>query len=413
MYSPIGSFSYGDSVEVYAIINGWAIIDYNGQIGYSYASYLTATGDNADKVEQVKYGSDNASVKQAQQMLKLLGYDFGSYGCDGEFGSLTLDAVKQFQQSQGITVDGICGPLTFGALFKAVDNTQNSTGNLPDATKGLTISAEFIRQNWKGDGVDETLKTGNFELDSVKASGPPGTITIKGTSLFYSSAIRQTDRTKAWEKYYLSGIARDVAGRGGLSLQYDSKTNPYYSRVEQDSQSDISFLVELVHRAGISLKIYDNTLILFDQEDYEKKEPVRTFTRGDKTYEKWDLETGEADSKYGYCKVYYKDPDTKAVYTGFAYAVDYDSDSEGLIVNQRVSSTGEARTLAAKLLRLKNKFEYTVKLTIPGDPSMVAGVTVKLEGWGMFSGKYLIKQSKHTLSRSGYSTQITLRKVFA
>lgn len=414
-YSTIGYWEIGDSYEVYAVIGNWAIVDFNGELGYSYAPYLTKSEGGAQTISQVSYGSENDSVKLMQQMLKDLGYDLGSGGVSGKFDTATLSAVKQFQEKYCKWVDGICGPNTFGQLYQQTAKAASEQkANMPDATKGLSISAVFIRENWNSDGKDKKLKTGSFELDSVKASGPPGVVTIKGTSLFYSSAARQTEKTQAWEQYTLSGIGAEVAGRAGLSFRYDSKSNPYYKRVEQDSQSDISFVIELAHRAGISVKIYDNTLILFDQEDYERKAPVRTFKRGDKSYEKWDLETGESEIKYGYCKVYYKNPQTKAVYTGYAYAEDYDQDtSEGLIINQRVESTAEARTLAAKMLRLKNKFEYTVKLTIPGDPDMVAGVTVKMDGWGMFSGKYLIKQSKHTLSRSsGYSTQITLRKVF-
>ena len=405
-------FPSGGSVDVYAIYDGWAIINNNGKIGYSNASYLAAaTEEEAKTVSECGYGSSGDSVKECQQMLKALGYDLGDYGADGDYGSLTQAAVTQFQRDHGVEpVDGICGPLTFGALYLATDpNAIQNDPEMQDASKGMTIAATIQRQNWNGDGVDEDMKAGNFELDSIKVSGPPATITLKGTSAFYKGAIRQTSRTKAWEEYNLSGIAGEIAGRGGLSLQFDSKTDPFYSRVEQIKQTDLSFLVDLVHRAGISLKIYDGQLILFDQEDYERRNPVRTFTRGDGTYEKWDLETGEADSQYGSCRVYYKDPKKGEVYTGTVSAGN--DSSECLTIYEKVSSNGEARALAAKMLRLKNKYETAVKMTIPGDPAMVAGVTVKMEGWGMFDGKYIIKQSKHTLSRSGYSTQITCRKV--
>ncbi len=49
--------------------------------------------------------------------------------------------------------------------------------------------------------------------------------------------------------------------------------------------------------------------------------------------------------------------------------------------------------------------------TLPGNTGLVAGVTVKLEDFGGWSGKYIIKQAEHTVSSSGYTTRITLRKV--
>ncbi|MDO4541183.1 MAG: hypothetical protein Q4B48_08880, partial [Syntrophomonadaceae bacterium] len=72
----------------------------------------------------------------------------------------------------------------------------------------------------------------------------------------------------------------------------------------------------------------------------------------------------------------------------------------------------EAQTLAAKYLRQHNKYERTATFTLPGNPDLVAGVTVFLSGWGGWSGKYIVKQAKHTVAGSGgYTTQITLRRV--
>ena len=54
-------------------------------------------------------------------MLLKLGYDLGSWGCDGDFGDCTELALKAFQADAKLDVDGECGPTTLIALEKAVE----------------------------------------------------------------------------------------------------------------------------------------------------------------------------------------------------------------------------------------------------------------------------------------------------
>lgn len=57
----------------------------------------------------------SSAVKQIQQALKNKGFDPGEI--DGIWGRNTIAAVMQFQQRQGLEVDGIVGPETSAALF--------------------------------------------------------------------------------------------------------------------------------------------------------------------------------------------------------------------------------------------------------------------------------------------------------
>ena len=136
--------------------------------------------------------------------------------------------------------------------------------------------------------------------------------------------------------------------------------------------------------------------------------------KGDGSYTKYDLSIGTADVKYSSCRVRYVDPATGVVTEGIAYADDYKEDSKNnqqLEVTAKVASVGEAQALAAKRLRLHNKYSRTASFTFPGDPDKVAGVTVTLTGWGSWDGKYMVMQSKHSLGSSGYITQVSLRRV--
>ena len=59
-------------------------------------------------------GSRSNEVRQIQRALKNQGFYNGSV--DGIYGSLTESAVRQFQASKGLSVDGICGTDTLRAL---------------------------------------------------------------------------------------------------------------------------------------------------------------------------------------------------------------------------------------------------------------------------------------------------------
>lgn len=272
----------------------------------------------------------------------------------------------------------------------------------------LSMSAVIKPEHWERDGE---LKTGAFELDSVDAFGPPAVVTISGASLAFSKNLRQTKKSKAWKNYTLSGIAAEIAAGGGMGCMYEASTNPSYDRVEQARQSDIDFLKKLCQDAGISIKATDGKIVLYDQAEYEAKAPVLTIERGARGgYIKYKLHSGSADAKYSKCRVRYMDPNTGKCIEGTAEDGDVSGD-QCLEITAKVGSVGEAEALARKRLRLHNKLAKTATFTLPGDVRLVAGVTVQLEGWGGWDGKYIITRAIHTVGSGGYTTQIRIRKV--
>ncbi len=68
---------------------------------------LKNTGDFALPEPILKKGSTGQQVKRLQDVLKILAYEPGT--SDGVFGGKTKSALVQFQEKQGLTVDGIFG----------------------------------------------------------------------------------------------------------------------------------------------------------------------------------------------------------------------------------------------------------------------------------------------------------------
>lgn len=77
--------------------------------------------------KQVSYGSSGSDVRELQKKLNENGY---SLEVDGQFGSKTQAAVKDYQKKNNLQVDGIAGKNTWGSLSKAAA-PQTTTQKTP------------------------------------------------------------------------------------------------------------------------------------------------------------------------------------------------------------------------------------------------------------------------------------------
>lgn len=75
----------------------------------------------------IKKGSKGPAVTELQTDLMQLGYPLPKYGADSDFGKETQAALIQFQKDNGLTPDGICGPLTWAAITNQMENGSAAT----------------------------------------------------------------------------------------------------------------------------------------------------------------------------------------------------------------------------------------------------------------------------------------------
>jgi len=277
--------------------------------------------------------------------------------------------------------------------------------------KGSKISAVMIQHNHNDDGKDRALDCGEFSIDDMSAAGPPSRITIKATSLPYTSTIRKAKTTREWEHISLRKIAEEIAKRHKMTCMFLSYGDVYYKRRSQVQVSDIKFLKRLCKAAGISLKVTNNLIVLFDEAEFEKKKAVTTIKRGSSDVLSYRFRTSLNDTKYSACRVSYTDPDSGNTIEYTFTAPKSNSDDPVLEVNEKVESTEDARRLARKRLREKNRFEYQADFTLVGDVGLVAGSTVNVSGWGFYDGKYIIDSARHGVGSSGHTVAITLHRV--
>lgn len=303
--------------------------------------------------------------------------------------------------------------------FTFTDNASNEADNLeinledkeglwhgewlPE--KGDLIHASFSIENCEKENSIQILPCGTFTLDEISLSGPPDTVSLKGQSVPVNSSIKHTKQTKSWKQVNLSKIAGDIASASGLNMMFECSTDPFYESIDQVKEGNIAFLQKLCTREGISLKVTDSTVVLFEQKLYESKEALITLEKGKSNILSYGFNSSTNDTAYGSCRVRYTDPVTSET-------IEYTTtvgEGQQLEVNEQVKSVEEAKRLSEQRLREKNSNEYTAQFSLMGDTRLVSGVTIELKGWKKFDGKYIIQKATH-VAIGGYKTDIELTK---
>lgn len=273
--------------------------------------------------------------------------------------------------------------------------------------RGDAIDVVLIRKNFDKDGRTEQLPLGEFEIDEVGNSFPPSVCNLKAVSIPQNSHLRQHDYSKSWENVKLSEIAQEIATAAKLELVYQAAEDPQITRAEQGESSTLGFLMKICADNGLCLKVDDKKLIIFDETDLEKQEPVKIFDRDKSTILHFDARA-TINEIYGSCEVNYRNAKQAENYSAKFDAPDATSDKV-LRVNQKVDSQAEAEKLAKKKLRDKNKEEIKISLDVVGEFVLVAGSCVELKNCGFYNGKYLIEKANHSIG-DGYKIRLELRK---
>jgi len=132
--------------------------------------------------DSMKIGMRGDNVKILQKLLSEQGFSIGEI--DGIFGKMTLKAVKNFQSSSGLAVDGIVDQDTLMTLRRS----SNAEFNPSRSSRSLTMNASAYSAYDDGNG--HYTAGGNFVRKGLVAVDP-NVIPI-GTRLFipgYGHAI--------------------------------------------------------------------------------------------------------------------------------------------------------------------------------------------------------------------------------
>ena len=120
-----------------------------------------------------RYGSRGAEVSQIQTKLKRWGYYNGNV--DGIYGSQTLAAVKYFQRSNGLTVDGIAGTKTLNAMG-IMSSSSSGGGSSTSSNNNLNLLSRLVYSEARGETYTGQVAVAAVVLNKVRSSSFPNTI---------------------------------------------------------------------------------------------------------------------------------------------------------------------------------------------------------------------------------------------
>ena len=127
--------------------------------------------------EVYKKGSSGATVTEIQTRLKSWGYYSGAV--DGIYGSKTEAAVKYFQRTNGLSVDGQVGNETLAALGLPTEPAQS-----PGYDGDVYLLARLISAEARGEPYEGQVAVGAVVMNRIASPSFPNTL---------SGVIYQTD----------------------------------------------------------------------------------------------------------------------------------------------------------------------------------------------------------------------------
>ena len=135
-------------------------------------TFVTTLGMQYSEVQALsKYGSRGSEVRTIQEKLKRWGYYTGNV--DGIYGSLTVSAVKRFQQKNGLKVDGIAGTQTLNAMGIM---QSSSSGSSTNNSSNVNLLARAIYGEARGEPYVGQVAVGAVIMNRVRSSKFPNTI---------------------------------------------------------------------------------------------------------------------------------------------------------------------------------------------------------------------------------------------
>lgn len=304
------------------------------------------------------------------------------------------------KMSSGTITDNASGEADTIALSLQNRSMMWLKGHFPQAEDYIKVWIKV--EHWNNDSDSRKKYIGKYQIDSISAGGFPQTFDLEGISIPINRGFNVTGRNKTYKNVSVHRILKDIAKRAGVKLIYDAP-NHKVDEMSQSGNTDMSFAFSLCDEYGLSMKVYNDKLVVYSQTRYERRKASFTIKRSDLggsgAYDYQKKITGMYDS----VKYQYTNQGGKTV--TYEYTVPGRKGNRTLFISSNADSHADAERKAKAQLAANLRSAQSLTLTLMGDPKYKACQCFELEGFGKIDGKYFIDKVTHNFD-SGYRCTI-------
>ncbi len=164
----------------------------------------------------LREGSTGDAVRKLQTRLKSLGYYSGSV--DGTYGNATVTAVRNFQSSTNLRVDGVAGPATQRKLFSTSSGTTQYSTIRPGTSGGSVSNLQYTLYelgyfDGSVDGVygattSDAVRAFQIRNNITPVDGIAGSKTL--SVLYSSSAVADLEPSSSFSSLTIGSTGENV-----------------------------------------------------------------------------------------------------------------------------------------------------------------------------------------------------------
>jgi phage protein D len=243
---------------------------------------------------------------------------------------------------------------------------------------------------------------GTFEVDETSLSFPPAVMRIRARSASFGGKDKEKE-DKEWEKLSLAELAERIAAKHGYKSRVTVEV--YYEEAAQTQESDLNFLKRLAGEANASFAIRDKTVLIFPPDQPSRPKATLICTESCRGSFAWTDREKYSAVKAKWWDVLRAEEKSVEVAGGPGKAT--------YKIKKRFKSASEAQAAAKNKMAALKRGGIRGNLTVPGDAALVAGAEITLEGFTPqeINGPYLGTKVRHSMSKSGWTTQVTLERL--
>lgn len=206
-------------------------------------------------------------------------------------------------------------------------SSLNYTDNSKNAIDDLELELENLDYRWLKEwypdenaqllvGIHEEkenetnfLDLGTFYVDEPTFEN--NRLNLKCLALPLDQNIRDQKNSVAWERITLKELVIQIANKHEMNAEIYAE-NEFFERLDQNQETDLAFINRVVKETGLNMKVSDDKIIIFDDEEMEKNDTVEIFNINDERIRSFSLKKKNKEI-YDNVEVSYYDPDKKKV----------------------------------------------------------------------------------------------------